>query len=74
MQVTVRFPPNLFGLFSGYMDPKANPAPYINDALFGKCDGESDEYEAQDEALNALLMSPCLRRRSRLMLTYADVC
>ena len=74
MQVTVLFPPNLFGLFSGYMDPKANPAPYINDALFGKCDGESDEYEAQDEALNALLMSPCLRRRSRLMLTYADVC
>ncbi len=46
MQVTVRFPPNLFGLFNGYMDPKANPAPYINDTLFVKCDGESDEYEA----------------------------
>jgi hypothetical protein len=36
-------------------------APYCNDAVFGWFDGESDEYAAADERLNALTMIPCLR-------------
>ena len=34
-------------LYRGWMDRDSNPAPYINDALFGKADGDSTEYEEQ---------------------------
>ena len=51
--------------YRGFMDPGTSPAPYLNDALFGKFDGDSDEYEAQDELVNAFVMIPCLRRSSQ---------
>ena len=47
-----------------------SPAVFVNDACYGKFDGESDEYSAADECLNALVMVPCLRKvRSRAKLS-----
>lgn len=48
-------------LYKGLLDPLKNAAPFMNDALFGRHDGDSDEYEAEDELRNAFTMVPCLR-------------
>eukprot|EP00293_Proteomonas_sulcata_P021426 CAMPEP_0184295938 /NCGR_PEP_ID=MMETSP1049-20130417/6878_1 /TAXON_ID=77928 /ORGANISM="Proteomonas sulcata, Strain CCMP704" /LENGTH=326 /DNA_ID=CAMNT_0026604839 /DNA_START=477 /DNA_END=1459 /DNA_ORIENTATION=- len=47
-------------LYRALLDPENNPSPYLNDALFGKFDGESDEYEVEDECINLFTMIPCL--------------
>jgi hypothetical protein len=55
-------PPCRHICYRGLVDTEWSPASFVNDACFGKFDGQSDEYSAADECLNALVMVPCLRK------------
>mmetsp|Transcript_30913 Transcript_30913/g.69656 ORF Transcript_30913/g.69656 Transcript_30913/m.69656 type:complete len:136 (-) Transcript_30913:40-447(-) len=61
-------------IYRALLDPAKNPAPYLNDALYGKYDGESEEYAREDVRSNAFTMVPCLRpARQKGKVEFASV-